>query len=431
MLGASALALIVGLALTTEAPDFGAVLVFGALFALASNSDVEGPSGAAVSAGFMIVMAATVVFATHGTPLGVALVGLCGAFVVPHVVHGEWRKVLCNGGVHAISMSVGIAVLLSLPSHWLHDFPLLLIGSTLAAMAAFTVNVVIVGLGLSYAHRRPARGIVLVLATRQWLVYPFAFLGTGLGWLELHEGVVVLLLTVTPILVGRQAFTSYVRFHEANEAAVRTLVQALESKDRYTAGHAERVAAYTRYMGEELGLSPRALRRLNQAALMHDIGKLVVPTHLLNKPGRLTADEYERVRHHESVTVELLGRIDFLAPVAPIAMGVYAAHDEDGKRRLIERRIVAVADAYDAMTSTRAYRRALSQEVAFTELRTHAGTQFDPRCVEALIAALEKRGLRHGEGHESVEAGNDWAVAPPAVGPGSAGLGDLADRAAR
>ena len=215
MLGASALALIVGLALTTEAPDFGAVLVFGALFALASNSDVEGPSGAAVSAGFMIVMAATVVFATHGTPLGVALVGLCGAFVVPHVVHGEWRKLLCNGGMHAISMSVGIAVLLSFPSHWLRDFPLLLVGSTLAAMAAFTVNVVIVGLGLAYAHRRPARGIVLVLATRQWLVYPFAFLGTGLGWLELHEGVVVLLLTVTPILVGRQAFTSYVRGRSA------------------------------------------------------------------------------------------------------------------------------------------------------------------------------------------------------------------------
>jgi HD-GYP domain-containing protein (c-di-GMP phosphodiesterase class II) len=236
-------------------------------------------------------------------------------------------------------------------------------------------------------------------------------------------------LTITPILVGRQAFASYMRVREANEAALRTLVQALESKDRYTAGHAERVAAYAHYMGEELGLPPRALERLRRAALMHDIGKLVVPNQLLNKPGRLTADEYERVRHHEEVTVELLGQIDFLAPVAPIAMGVYAGPWADEERHSpIERHIVAVADAYDAMTSTRAYRRALTQHVAFTELRSHAGTQFHPRCVDALIVAVERRGLVHGAGHEPAEALDNWSVAPPVSGPGSAGLGDLAER---
>ena len=117
-----------------------------------------------------------------------------------------------------------------------------------------------------------------------------------------------------------------------------------------------------------------------------------------------------------------------LAPVAPIALGVYAPWDEDDHRPdAVARHIVAVADAYDAMTSTRAYRRALPQEVAFSELRSKAGRQFHPSCVEALITTLERRGLHHGEGHESVPAARDWPVVPPVAGPGSAGLGHLAD----
>ncbi len=163
---------------------------------------------------------------------------------------------------------------------------------------------------------------------------------------------------------------------------------------------------------------------------MHDIGKLIVPNHLLNKPGPLTAEEYDQVRQHEDVTVALLSRIDFLAPVAPIVLGVYAPWDDDQRPDAVARHIVAVADAYDAMTSTRAYRRALSQEVAFAELRAKAGSQFHPMCVEALITSLEQRGLHHGAGHESADAAGGWDTAPPVVGPGSAGLGHLADERA-
>src|SRR5207248_6263880 len=92
--------------------------------------------------------------------------------------------------------------------------------------------------------------------------------------------------------------------------------------------------------------------------------------------------------------------------------------------RLVEEaHIVAVADAFDAMTSTRSYRRALSQEVAFAELQDKAGTQFNPDCVEALIRAIERRGERYGMGHE--EAPVEFEVPPPVAGVGSAGLGDL------
>jgi HD-GYP domain-containing protein (c-di-GMP phosphodiesterase class II) len=200
------------------------------------------------------------------------------------------------------------------------------------------------------------------------------------------------------------------------------LVRALEIKDRYTAGHAERVALYARFVGEELGFTPSRLERLRYAALMHDIGKLAVPNHLLNKPGRLTADEFERVRQHEDVSFEMLSRIDFLRAIAPCARSEHTRFDPDDPERPIDPCIVAVADAYDAMTSTRAYRRALPQRVAFEELRAKAGSQFHPVCVDALIRALRDRGEVHGLGHEPARV--EWPNAPKS-GVGSAGLGDL------
>ena len=126
------------------------------------------------------------------------------------------------------------------------------------------------------------------------------------------------------------------------------------------------------------------------------------------------------MRGHEGVSVELLRRIDFLAPVAPSL----EAEARGGVSGPIEARIISVADAFDAMTSTRAYRRALSQDVAFAELRDKTGTQFDGPCVEALINVIERGGERYGDGHETNVA--EFATPPPVVGTGSAGLGQFA-----
>jgi HD-GYP domain-containing protein (c-di-GMP phosphodiesterase class II) len=169
-------------------------------------------------------------------------------------------------------------------------------------------------------------------------------------------------------------------------------------------------------------LRPTLLERLRFSALMHDIGKLIVPNQILNKPGRLTEAEFARMRDHERVSVALLRQIDFLAPAVPSLEAEEKHVPLDAMP--LETQIIAVADAFDAMTSTRAYRRALTQDVAFAELRDKSGTQFEPRCVEALIAVLERRGERYGAGHETQVA--DFAVPPPEAGTGSAGLGDFA-----
>jgi hypothetical protein len=425
-LSAVTIALAAGLAILTDPPLAVPVVLFGALYFFAENIDLHLPSGAGLSGGFMIVIATIVVFTTQHAPLGVLLVGLCGGLYIPQLKRRDWRKLLYNTCAFGIAMILGYAVMSAFPMHWLSSTPLLLLATIPTALTYFAANVVAVSFAVARLRGEPMRRVLWQLAGWQFHIYPFAFLGVMIGRLYLDVGVAVVPLVVVPILVARHAYASYLRLREANEAALATLVRALETKDRYTAGHAERVAVYASYIGEELGLRPRALDRLRHAALMHDIGKLVVPNQLLNKPGRLTPWEYEVVRRHEDLSIRLLERIDFLAPVAPIAIGVYAPLGADARRTRIEPYIIGVADAYDAMTSTRAYRLALTQEVAFAELRRHSGSQFHPRCVEALISAIERRRECHGAGYESATALSEWTTVPPDSGPGSAGLGDFA-----
>lgn len=220
------------------------------------------------------------------------------------------------------------------------------------------------------------------------------------------------LLCLVPVALAAQ------RAHAAaRDDAVAALVRAIARKDPYTGEHTERVARYSVYIGEELGLSPRQLTRLHKAALLHDVGKLAVRVELLNKPDRLTDDELEHVQRHASVCTDILGMVDVLRPLAGAAEGHHRRYDGSGYgtgTACLHATVVAVADAYDAMTTTRAYRRALRQEVAFAELRARAGTQFDPICVEALIRAVERRGERHGLGFERTNV--IYAVEPPVVG---------------
>jgi HD-GYP domain-containing protein (c-di-GMP phosphodiesterase class II) len=254
----------------------------------------------------------------------------------------------------------------------------------------------------------------------------FGLLGTFVGQLYANLGPLAVLLLLAPVVIARQTFSSFLELSEAHEATIKVFLRAIEAKDTYTARHTQRVCTYSLYMGERLGFSHQRLEHLRQSALMHDIGKLAVPKHLLNKPGKLTDDEFERVQRHAHVCIDILGLVDFLKPMTAAAAGHHARFDGGGYggtgQRPLEAYIVAVADAFDAMTSTRSYRRALPMEVAFDELRSKAGTQFHPECVDALIAAIEERGERHGLGHEDDAV--EFEVAPPVAGVGSAGLGD-------
>ena len=187
-------------------------------------------------------------------------------------------------------------------------------------------------------------------------------------------------------------------FGELDAAFTTTLsvlCDALETKDHYTATHAEDVGELARRVGEALGLSATALRDLQYGALLHDIGKIAVRTEILNKPGPLDEAERAEMEQHTIVGAEMLQRIPFFDGVHQLVRSSHERWDGGGyPDRLageaipLAARVIAACDAYHAMTSDRPYRAALPHDDAVAELRRCAGSQFDPAVVDALVAAL-------------------------------------------
>jgi hypothetical protein len=400
-----------------------AILVFSPLVILAANLDVLTRGDVGMSGNAMVLIGSIVVFRECNFILGVAIVGACVGIDYVQIRGREWMKVAFNFSAGIVSL-----VLAAVPFWFITDSSYasgtvrLIIATCVAGCVYLASNTLLVGLPVSISSNEPYWTVARNIAPYDVPAFPFAVLGLGLGWVYLELGAVVVPLLVVPILIARSTFASYLELRAAQEQTIQTLILALEAKDRYTAGHAHRVATFCEYVGTELGFGNNRKERLRYAALMHDIGKLIVPNQLLNKPGRLTESEFERVRRHEGVSVELLRRIDFLSPIAGDTTTEAATAAVEGTG-LVEPAIIHVADAFDAMTSTRSYRKALTQETAFEELRSGAGTQFNADCVEALIQAIERRGEHYGAGFE-VDT-HEWDVAPPEVGTGSAGLGDV------
>jgi putative nucleotidyltransferase with HDIG domain len=181
----------------------------------------------------------------------------------------------------------------------------------------------------------------------------------------------------------------------AYTGAIRALAAALDARDPYTAGHSERVSVLSIAAGRTLGLSEGDLEVLRLGALLHDIGKIGVPDALLRKAGTLTDAEYEQIKQHPVLGARILRPVPFLARHIPIVELHHERPDGRGypygllaDATPLAARIVHVADAYDAMTSARAYRGARSATAAVDELRRHAGTGFDAAIVDAFVESL-------------------------------------------
>ena len=199
-------------------------------------------------------------------------------------------------------------------------------------------------------------------------------------------------------LVGKNADLVRVN-HSLEENFAQTIVgfaHALEESDRYTRGHSERVAAYARVLALGLELPAPEIETVVQSALLHDIGKIGIRAEKLNKPGKLTPEEVTMFRTHPAKGRRILEPIPFMRNLIPGCWCHHESFDGGGYPQGIAGddipflgRVVAVADAYDAMTSDRSYRKALSHEIAVQELDRCAGAQFDPRIVEVFLRVIE------------------------------------------
>lgn len=178
---------------------------------------------------------------------------------------------------------------------------------------------------------------------------------------------------------------------------IKSLAKTIDAKDQYTGGHCERVTEFSLYIGKELGLSQEDLSSLTYGAMLHDIGKIGVPESIITKEGKLTDEEYQLMKSHPEKGYEILKDIHFLKDAR---LGVMQHHERfdgrgyphglTGKDIDLKARIIAIADAFDAMTSDRSYRKALSLEKAIQQLIDYKSIQFDPNMVDILVDGIHR-----------------------------------------
>ncbi|MFC8668956.1 HD-GYP domain-containing protein [Streptomyces sp. NPDC057199] len=419
----------------THAP-WGAVLLFAVLCAgcelLAGSRFAAGrtPEGAGVSGEpggsprwhTPVLLAAAFLL----PPPAAALVALPGALLTRVEQRPRWLRRVWRAGQLALAAWAASWV------HWAlggrdavlsSDFPYVLVTAGAAVVAFCLVLTVLDGGILVLAERVPVRAAWRGLFLRSLApvaVHGLAGLMMAVLWRSPY-GPVAALLVLLPMYVSWWVFAQYHRERAAHQATIRALVQAVDIKDGYTRGHSERVGQASMVIARELGMDDERAEVLRFAGILHDVGKLGVPTRLLRKDGPLTPEERRVIELHPEYGHEMVRGIGFLGEARSAILHHHERLDGSGYPYGLKggqipefARVVAVADAFDAMTSTRSYRRARPVAAALEELERCAGAQFDPRMVEALV-----RGLARGGWHPVVTAdetplrGEPYPPTPP------------------
>jgi hypothetical protein len=399
----------VGVAAAGYRGSLGELAAFTVLFAVASYFATPTSQDMRVSVGFIVALASVAVIGPHGA----GVVGLACAFTpVP------LTKRVFNGAQFALAgLAAAIAFAFVLGgdprAHVLTNaaVPRVLLAAVVASVVYYAVNLSLVAGILSLTTGLSLR--------RVWVgsLSPIVVAYVGYGMLgllmaELYEevGIVAALLFLAPLLVARAAFANYAELRKTYDSTVKALVQAVETKDYYTRGHSERVSRVTEMIAREWGMREDRVQVIRIAGMLHDVGKLGVPTKILQKQGKLNQLEFEAIKLHPLRGYEMLCEIDFLTEALS---GVYHHHERlDGRGYPMGlkgdeipefARIIMVADAFDSMTSTRSYRLAKSVDEAVGELRRCEVVQFDPKAVDCLVDAVTKHGWQphaepfHGE----------------------------------
>lgn len=218
------------------------------------------------------------------------------------------------------------------------------------------------------------------------IIIALAFIGYGYGAVILFFG---------PLLLARYSFKLYIEMRNLYLSTIQALNKTVEAKDPYTSGHANRVEKFAVELAEAYHLPFESVQNIRTASILHDIGKIGINDSILNKAARLSQEEYHEIMRHPSIGADIISKVDFLKDITTIVKHHHERFDGKGypdglhgDEIPIEAAILTIADSYDAMTSDRPYRKALTQEEAFEELKKNAGTQFHPKLVEAFISLM-------------------------------------------
>src|ERR1700691_2390935 len=336
----------------------------------------------------------------------------CTATLVQSVWHARNRldpvKVLFN----ILGMMANASALCYVSYHWLDgrvgtNKPILLM---MAALGFFLANTLPISVVISLTENKSSRK---VWSECYFWSFPYYLVGAAavglVGIINQRAGWQTSLLVLPVIYWVYRSYRLYLGRLEAekervevekrhveqiaslNMRTIEALALAIEAKDHTTHTHLQRVRTYAVEIAKEVGLSVDEIEALRAAALLHDIGKLAVPENIINKPGRLTPEEFEKMKVHPLVGAEILDRVAFPYPVAPIVRSHHERWDGSGypaglsaEAIPIGARILAVVDCLDALASDRQYRQSMPLDRAMDRVKERAGTWFDPKIVEVL-----------------------------------------------
>jgi putative nucleotidyltransferase with HDIG domain len=277
------------------------------------------------------------------------------------------------------------------------------LGLLAAAITQFAVNSAAMSIILGLTEDKPISNVWTEIYL--W-TFPYYMVGAAIAGLvsllNRHFGWQGSLLVLAPIYLMYRSYRVYLGKLEAEKQhaekvsqlhlrTIETLALAIEAKDQTTGEHLQRVRIYAMELARELGLTEDETEALQAASVLHDIGKLAVPEHIISKPGKLTPEEFEKMKIHPIVGAEILEQVDFPYPVAPIVRAHHEKWDGSGypsglkgEAIPIGARILAAVDCLDALASDRQYRKALPLNEAMAKVASEASISFDPRVVEIL-----------------------------------------------
>lgn len=371
-------------------------IFFLVISTLAEFIPVELPIGGSVTIGFPIDFVVILVYgpamAMCTTFLGEILAELLNRKI-------NWYKSLFNASQYALSAGVagivyqelgGLVGTVDLTSH--------IIPAIFCALTYYLINSNLFMSVISIAEEVSILSIWKNRIRGALATYiALAPIGFIMAMVYISIGIWGIILFFFPLILARRSFELYSKMQKVYLDTIRALAAAIDAKDPYTKGHSERVAKMALALAQELNLSDREIENIEYAALLHDIGKIGIADNILGKDSSLTNREFDKIKEHTVMGAKIIEPVEFLKDSYKAIYHHHERYNGDGypdglksEDIPILARIIAVADAYDAMCSDRPYRKKLNNDKILKELKDQSGKQFDPKVVKALISVLDR-----------------------------------------
>lgn len=400
--------------------DWLGLIYFAALVAITEWFSVDiyirdtsvSTSAAPMLAGFLVFGAT-----------GVAILSLTFAIVAMIKHQSQLSRLVFNTGNQVIAGSLCFAIVLFSGGNFEQRPALLQLAiCLLSSSAVYLVTSLLLALVIELSMGTPFKQVWKDKFA--WLLPYYLALGLiayTLIYSYTYKGLIGLLAALAPLFILRFSQRQYINrtktmvnelqekntrlenssevIHTLNNDLLNALAEAIELRDHFVMGHSKHVSIYAAMISKEMGLSEKQMELIRKAGLLHDVGKLGIPEAILFKPGRLTVEEYNIVKQHVYLGTDIVRTMSSLQQLTPVILHHHEHYDGGGypgeirgEEIPLEARIIAVADAVEAMASDRPYRKALTISEILSELKRYAGRQFDPKVVDAFLRIVEKQG---------------------------------------